>query len=136
MTTKVMKILQDELYIILEYTMKANKLGGSDLLDDSRINIQNNFFLLVFPDYIEYINSGRRAGAKMPPSDAIIQWCREKGIPTDNNTIWKIRQGIAKQGIAARPVLDQIFDLAENEWMTDWADRVFKEIIEELVEWF
>lgn len=136
MTTKVMKILQDELYIILEYTMKANKLGGSDLLDDSRINIQNNFFLLIFPDYIEYINSGRRAGAKMPPSDAIIQWCREKGIPTDNNTIWKIRQGIAKQGIAARPVLDQIFDLAENEWMTDWADRVFKEIIEELVEWF
>lgn len=136
MTTKVMKILQDELYIILEYTMKANKLGGSDLLDDSRINIQNNFFLLIFPDYIEYINSGRRAGAKMPPSDAIIQWCREKGIPTDNNTIWRIRQGIAKQGIAARPVLDQIFDLAENEWMTDWADRVFKEIIEELVEWF
>ena len=136
MTTKVMKILQDELYIILEYTMKANKLGGSNLLDDSRINIQNNFFLLVFPDYVEYINSGRRAGAKMPPSDAIIQWCREKGIPTDNNTIWKIRQGIAKQGIAARPVLDQIFDLAENEWMTDWADRVFKEIIEELVEWF
>lgn len=136
MTTKVMKILQDELYIILEYTMKANKLGGSDLLDDSRINIQNNFFLLIFPDYVEYINSGRRAGAKMPPSDAIIQWCREKGIPTDNNTIWKIRQGIAKQGIAARPVLDQIFDLAENEWMTDWADRVFKEIIEELVEWF
>lgn len=136
MTTKIMKILQDELYIILEYTMKANKLGGSDLLDDSRINIQNNFFLLVFPDYVEYINSGRRAGAKMPPSDAIIQWCREKGIPTDNNTIWKIRQGIAKQGIAARPVLDQIFDLAENEWMTDWADRVFKEIIEELVEWF
>ena len=135
MTTKIMKILQDELYIILEYTMKANKLGGSDLLDDSRINIQNNFFLLVFPDYVEYINSGRRAGAKMPPSDAIIQWCREKGIPTDNNTIWKIRQGIAKQGIAARPVLDQIFDLAENEWMTDWADRVFKEIIEELVEW-
>ena len=136
MTAKVMKILQDELYIILEYTIKANKLGGSDLLDDSRINIQNNFFLLIFPDYVEYINSGRRAGAKMPPSDAIIQWCREKGIPTDNNTIWKIRQGIAKQGIAARPVLDQIFDLAENEWMTDWADRVFKEIIEELVEWF
>lgn len=136
MTAKIMKILQDELYIILEYSMKANKLGGSDLLDDSRIDVQNNFFLLVFPDYVEYINSGRRAGAKMPPSDAIIQWCREKGIPTDNNTIWRIRQGIAKQGIAARPVLDQIFDLAENEWMTDWADRVFKEIIEELVEWF
>lgn len=132
----VMKVLQDELYIILEYTMRKYKLGGSDLLDDSKIEIQDNFFLLIFPDYVDYVNSGRRPGAKMPPTDAIIDWCRVKGIPTDNNTIWKIRQGIAKQGIAARPVLDQIFDLAEHEWETEWADKVFDEIIQELIEWF
>lgn len=43
---------------------------------------------------------------------------------------------LLNRGIAARPVLDQIFDLAEHEWMTDWADDLFNEIIEELVEWF
>lgn len=133
---KTFKSIQDDLYIFIEYSMKQYHLGNSELLDDARVEIQGNIFSLMFPSYIEYINSGRRAGAKMPPSDAIIEWCRSKGIPTDNGTIWRIRQGIAKQGITARPVLDQIFDLAEHEWMTDWADDLFNEIIEELVEWF
>lgn len=132
----IMKVIQDELYIILEYTMKINKLGSSDLLKDSRIDMADNIFFLIFPDYVEYVNSGRRPGAKMPPTDAIINWCREKGIPTDNNTVWKIRQGIAKQGIAARPVIDMIFELAEKEWENDWSDKVFKEIIQELEQWF
>lgn len=132
----IMKVIQDELYIILEYTMKINKLGSSDLLKDSRIDMTDNIFFLIFPDYVEYVNSGRRPGAKMPPTDAIINWCREKGIPTDNNTVWKIRQGIAKQGIAARPVIDMIFELAEKEWENDWSDKVFKEIIQELEQWF
>ena len=132
----IMKVLQDELYILIEYSMKQKGLGQSDLLDKAKINISNNIFLLIFPDYIDYVNSGRRPNAKMPPADAIINWCRQKGIPTDNNTVWRIRQGIAKQGIKARPVLDMIFDLAENEWMTDWSQRVFNEIIEELINWF
>ena len=132
----IMKVLQDELYILIEYSMKQKGLGQSDLLDKAKINISDNIFLLIFPDYIDYVNSGRRPNAKMPPADAIINWCRQKGIPTDNNTVWKIRQGIAKQGIKARPVLDMIFDLAENEWMTDWRQRVFNEIIEELINWF
>lgn len=132
----IMKVIQDELYIILEYTMKINQLGSSDLLKDSRIDMADNIFFLIFPDYVEYVNSGRRPGAKMPPTDAIINWCREKGIPTDNNTVWKIRQGIAKQGIAARPVIDMIFELAEKEWENDWSDKVFKEIIQELEQWF
>ena len=132
----IMKVLQDELYILIEYSMKQQGLSQSDLLNKARINISDNLFLLIFPDYIDYVNSGRRPNAKMPPADAIINWCRQKGIPTDNNTVWKIRQGIAKQGIKARPVLDMIFDLAENEWMTDWSQRVFNEIIEELINWF
>ena len=132
----IMKVLQDELYILIEYSMKQQGLGQSDLLNKAKINISDNLFLLIFPDYIDYVNSGRRPNAKMPPADAIINWCRQKGIPTDNNTVWRIRQGIAKQGIKARPVLDMIFDLAENEWMTDWSQRVFNEIIEELINWF
>ena len=132
----IMKVLQDELYILIEYSMKQKGLAQSDLLNKAKINISDNIFLLIFPDYIDYVNSGRRPNAKMPPADAIINWCRQKGIPTDNNTVWRIRQGIAKQGIKARPVLDMIFDLAENEWMTDWSQRVFNEIIEELINWF
>lgn len=132
----LMKAIQDDLYILLEYSMKQYGLGQSAVLDEARINISDNFFLLVFPDYIEYINSGRRANSKLPPYDAILNWCRQKGISTDNNTIWRIRQGIAKNGIAARPVLDMLFELAEHEWDTEWAQMCFDNIIQELINWF
>ena len=136
MIDKVMKAISDDLYIILEYSMRQYHLQSSELLDDSRVEYKNNIFSLIFPDYVEYVNSGRRAGAKMPPSDAIIEWCRVKGIPTDNQTIWRIRQGIAKQGISPRPVLDMIFQLAEEDWNTEWAEDIFNQIIKELVDWF
>ena len=133
---KTFKSIQDDLYIFIEYSMRQYHLGNSEVLDDARVEIQDNIFSLIFPSYIEYINSGRRAGAKMPPSNDMIAWWRVKGMPTDNNIIGRMRQGSAKQGSAARPVIDQIFDLAEHEWMTDWSDKLFNEIIEELVEWF
>lgn len=132
----LMKAIQDDLYVLLEYTMRQYGLGQSEVLDDARININDNFFLLVFPDYIEYINSGRRPNSSLPPYDAILNWCREKGVSTDNNTVWRIRQGIARNGIAARPVLDMLFDLADNEWTTEWAEMCFNEIIKELNNWF
>lgn len=132
----VLKVISDELYILLEWTLKQNGLNGSDVQKDSKIEIKDNFFLLIFPDYIEYINSGRSPGSKMPPSDAIIDWCRTKGIKPTNDTVWRIRQGIARSGIAARPVLDQLFDQAEEEWMRDWAEKCFNEIIDELIKWF
>lgn len=66
----------------------------------------------------------------------LLNGLRQKGISTDNSTIWMIRQGIAKSGIAARPVLDQLFEQAEEEWIKDWAERVFEAIIEELIKWF
>lgn len=133
---KTFKAIWDDLYQIIEYTMRQYHLQDSELLDDARVQLKDNLFTLIFPDYIEYVNSGRRPDAKMPPTDAIIAWCREKGIPTDNGTVWKIRQGIAKQGIAARPVLDQIFSIVDDEWQSEWSNKLFNEIIEELIEWF
>ena len=132
----VMKVISDDLYVLLEFIIRQNGLNNSKVQKEVHIEIKDNFFQLIFPDYIEYINSGRSPGSKMPPTDAIIEWARQKGISTDNGTIWMIRQGIAKSGIAARPVLDQLFEQAEEEWIKDWAERVFEAIIEELIKWF
>lgn len=132
----IYKLIQDELYIIIEYTMKNYGLRNSDVAKDARVQFNDTLFSLVFPDYITYINSGRKPNSKMPPTEAIVEWCRSKGIPTDNNTVWKIRQGIARQGIAARPVIDSIMELAQNEWDRDWSQKVFNEIISELINWF
>lgn len=134
---KVYKLISDELYIFWEYSIKQNKLGGSKLLRDTDIHFSEpNLFLLIFPSYVEYVNNGRRAGAKMPPTEAIIEWARSKGIPTDNGTIWKIRKGIAEDGIKPRPVLDLLFSQAEDEWNEEWAEDLFNEIIIDIINWF
>ena len=98
-----LKLISDELYIFWEYCNKKYKLGSSKLNKDLDVRIQDNIFLLIMPDYVEYVNSGRRAGAKMPPIEAIANWCRSKGIPSDNQTIWKIRKSIAEDGTGATP---------------------------------
>lgn len=133
---EIMKAISDDLYVLLEFILKQNGLNNSNVQKEAHIEIRGNFFELIFPDYIEYINSGRSPNSKMPPTDAIVSWCRDKGIPTDNGTVWMIRQGIARSGIAARPVLDMLFEQAEQEWMTDWAEEVFEAIIKELIKWF
>lgn len=35
-------------------------------------------------DYFEYVDGGRRRGAKPPPSDAIVKWMKVKGIKGRN----------------------------------------------------
>ena len=35
-------------------------------------------------DYFEYVDGGRRKGAKPPPSDAIVKWMKVKGIKGRN----------------------------------------------------
>lgn len=60
-------------------------------------------------DYFEFVDSGRRKGAKPPPTDAIIKWMKVKGIKGRNpntgrfqsqkSTAFAIARGISKNGI-------------------------------------
>lgn len=64
---------------------------------------------IVALDYFEYVDSGRRKGAKPPPSDAIISWMKVKGIKgrnpktgkfiTQKSAAFAIARGISKNGI-------------------------------------
>ena len=93
-------------------------------------------FDLMLNDYITYIESGRRKGAKMPPVEPIVRWCREKGIPTDNSTIFLIRRAIARDGIQARPVMAKVFEELDRAWDGEWSDRLFNIIIEQIDNFF
>jgi len=60
-------------------------------------------------DYFENVDSGRRKGAKPPPTDAIVKWMSVKGIKgrnpktgkfqTQRQTAFAIARGISKNGI-------------------------------------
>lgn len=59
---------------------------------------------LLVPYYIQYIESGRPPKVTKVPVDSLIDWASRRGIPTDNNTIYAIRESIYLHGIAPRPV--------------------------------
>lgn len=91
---------------------------------------------LLVNDYIQYIESGRRKGAKFPPVAPIVQWCRRNGIPTDNSTIFLIRRAISRDGVPARTIMTYVYDIMDNEMETDFYDRLFETITDELNKFF
>lgn len=116
-----------------------NTLRGSDIYKTLAVKATNDgdlIFDIILNDYIVYIESGRRAGAKFPPVEPIVKWCRKHGIPTDNSTVYLIRRAISRDGIKPRPVMQYVFEEVTDYWENGWADKVFDKIITEIDNFF
>ena len=122
-----------------------NKVGRNTIAPDSDIyknllvkatNDGDPVFDIMLNDYLTYIESGRRAGAKFPPVAPIVAWARKRGIPTDNSTIYLIRRAISRDGIAPRPFMVYVFEEIDQSWDDGWADKIFNKIIAELDKYF
>ena len=69
-----------------------------------------------------YIEFGRRAGAKMPPSGRLDDWYAAKGI--DPKLDFVIRRAIARRGIKPTPITQPVIDAARlevNELISNFA---------------
>lgn len=66
---------------------------------DSRLQFMRQ---IVGSRVIQFIESGRRAGAKMPPEAAMIPWFQALGIP--KRAWFPIRLSIARRGIKPRAI--------------------------------
>ena len=93
-------------------------------------------FDIILNDYLTFIESGRRKGAKMPPVEPIVRWCKSKGISTDNSTIFLIRRAISRDGIRPRPIMQYVFDEIDREWNDGLVDEIFNKIMEEIDKFF
>lgn len=116
-----------------------NTIVGSDIYNALEVNATNDgdlVFDILLNDYIAYIESGRRKGAKMPPVEPIVRWARKHGIPTDNSTIFLIRRAISRDGIAPRPFMDKVFAEVDNAWDNAWSDELFDEIMTMINDFF
>lgn len=131
--------------MVMESNVGINQKVGTNTLVDSNIyktlsvkatNDGDLIFDIILNDYITYIESGRRKGAKMPPVAPIVAWARKKGIPTDNSTIFLIRRAISRDGIKPRPVLQYVFDEVDREWDDSLADKLFNQITEIIDKFF
>lgn len=116
-----------------------NTLRGSDIYKALSVKTTNDgdlIFDIILNDYITYIESGRRAGAKFPPVEPIVRWAKKHGIPTDNSTIFLIRRAISRDGIKPRPIMQHVFDEIDDYWKDGWADKIFDKIITEIDNFF
>ena len=122
-----------------------NKVGrntiapDSDLYKDLKVVARDDgdiVFDLMLNDYLVFIESGRRAGAKFPPVEPIVRWAKKRGIPTDNSTIFLIRRAISRDGISPRPFMAYIFEEMDERWDNEWSDKIFDKIMERIDNFF
>ena len=147
---KVIKVIANDILEIARMILESNNLinekvgkntiaPDSDLYKTLQVKATNDgdvVFDLMLNDYLVFIESGRRAGAKFPPVEPIVRWARKRGIPTDNNTIYLIRRAISRDGIQPRPFMAYIFEEMDDRWDSNWADSIFDKIMEEIDNFF
>lgn len=130
---------------VMDSNVGVNTKTGRNTLSESDIYRQLSVmstsdgdlvFDIMLNDYIQFIENGRRKGAKFPPVEPIVRWCRQKGIPTDNSTIYLIRRAISRDGIQPRPIMAKVFEELDRSWDGEWSDRLFDIIMEKIDNFF
>lgn len=136
----VMNITED----IMASSMLVNdKVGRNTISPNSDIFKQmyakasgNIVIQLLLNDYVQYIESGRKAGSKFPPIQPIVQWAKKRNIPTDNSTIFIIRRAIAEDGIRPRPFMHKVLETIDKKWEGEWSSELFQELTKIIDEFF
>ena len=91
--------------------LRFGKINTGALRDSIRFNITPKgnirFFYLQYGVYVE---SGRRAGARQPPTKPILQWIEQRGITPDKGTskrslAYIIARSIGEKGIKPTPFM-------------------------------
>lgn len=111
-----------------------NTLNDSTLKVDTETVLQDNIILFSYNEYAEYIETGRRPKVRKVPIEALRQWANKRGIPTDNDVLYAIREGIYRDGISPRPIMTKFSDLLDKGWDERYADEIFEKITEALEE--
>ena len=135
----VMNITAD----IMASNLMLNKKGintiapNSDIFKQMYAKASGNIVIqLLLNDYVQYIESGRKAGSKFPPIQPIVQWAKKRGIPTDNSTIFLIRRAIAEDGIRPRPFMYKVLETIDKKWDGEWSSDLFNELTKIIDEFF
>ena len=110
---------------------------NSDIFKEMYAKASGNIVIqLLLNDYVQYIESGRKAGSKFPPIQPIVQWAKKRGIPTDNSTIFLIRRAIAEDGIRPRPFMYKVLETIDSKWDGEWSYELFNELTKIIDEFF
>lgn len=133
-------LIAEQIKRIIQYSMEkngvndkimANTLVDSHIYEDLEVKEEDEGLIKVLiHDYYQYIESGMREGHWVD-ADYLIPWMIDKGIPTDNNTLYRIQWSIWKWGISPRPFLDDAWEMVDEYW-NDWADQIIEIMMEDI----
>lgn len=139
-TLKVLNAMAEDILSLVHLILDKNGLKNSALRDDARCAVEdlsNPVITVLFNDYVEYIENGRKANSgEVPPISALREWAHRKGIPATNDVLYVIAETIKKQGMAPRPVLAMLEQQIDNSFSNEWSDQLFGAIMEELEVFF
>lgn len=142
---KVIQGIADDILTVMQDILDANGQENSNLKKDLYTKVEqegDNIILKLFANhYIYWVDQGR-GPSNIPPLTSwanpvgdISAWCRRKGIPADNSTVWAIIKKIHKYGYEGRFFLEDFWRQAEQKTY-DNLDKLFEAIIKDLTEWF
>ena len=137
----------------------TDTLTSSNLYDSIEVNsTEDGLIEIMVNDYIKYVEGGRTPNKPFPwrlawgtkdNPGVLVKWASDKGLPTDNTTIYFIWKSIIENGIKPRPIFeipeglwaspnnsdDLVFDLTDEYW-DDWSEMLFEGLTEELDNYF
>ena len=102
------EIGQDIVTGIVQELIRAGKKDTGNLINSIEYNVLDTvdgvLLELNAPEYLKYIDEGRRPNSKQPPISAIIPWVRRKGIvvqgaKNERQSAFVIARAIGKNGI-------------------------------------
>lgn len=103
-------------------------LEDADFVDKLEVKSDNKGLIsYIAPDYVKFVISGRKPNSKFPPVEAIAEWCNNKGIPSDNSTVYLISRAIALNGISPRDFIssaEQDIDKALDDFFNEWCEYI------------
>lgn len=145
---KVVDAIQDDLIALFHAILEDDTVGVNtkvwkNTLADSRLHneistkVTTDFsFSLFYNDYLEYVERGRKPLEKKVPVRALLAWAKRKGLPTDNEFIYAVRQSIYNKGIPPRPIIPYLSVEIDDLFDKSWSQQLFNAITEELDKYF
>ena len=134
--------LLDEVLTATKVLMEDYKnLKNSNLANTLEWKYKDNQFILMANDYFQWIDTGRKRGARKVPIEALIPWMKRKNIvprkgQTYNSVAYAIQQAIFKAGIKARPftqrIIEQSIDMLSEEMAVQLSISICDEISKQL----
>lgn len=136
--------------LISRYREKIKEYSSGKLYKtiDYTITAQNDSYLVIInlEDYWKYIEKGRRAGAKMPPVEAIENWIKvrkilprpvalksgKQRVPTVQQLAYVIARSISRKGIAPRPFMRESIEDTLNDFSSKLTAAVREDVLENL----